>query len=146
MSSLISADAADTLAISLPAARPPLIGLVGLVSPEILLNQSQRLVFEHGSRVLLIPAAFTRPTGEAHWHTLLRARAIENLAYVIAPAQVGTHFPGRRSYGHTLIVSPWGELLADAGGEGEGFVTARVEPAEITRVRTMLPALSHRRL
>jgi predicted amidohydrolase len=99
-----------------------------------------------GASLLSVPAAFTVPTGEAHWHVLLRARAIENLAYVVAPAQVGTHFPGRRSYGHALIVSPWGEVLADAGGDGEGLALAKLEPLEIKRLRDMVPALSHRRL
>jgi deaminated glutathione amidase len=95
--------------------------------------------------VLFVPSAFTVPTGRAHWEILLRARAIENQAYVVAPAQGGLHASGRRTYGHTMIVDPWGEVLGLAP-EGEGVVTAEIDPARIREVRAALPALSHRRL
>lgn len=94
---------------------------------------------------LFVPSAFTVPTGEAHWETLLRARAIENQAYVIAPAQGGVHDSGRRTYGHTMVVDPWGEVLA-VRPEGEGVVLAEIDPARIAEVRSSLPALANRRL
>jgi predicted amidohydrolase len=101
-----------------------------------------------GAEVLTVPSAFTVPTGEAHWHVLLRARAIETGAYVLAPAQSGTHAAGqgaaRRTYGHSLAVSPWGEVLADAG-DGVGVVFAEVDPGEVARARAMVPSLGHDR-
>jgi deaminated glutathione amidase len=95
--------------------------------------------------VMLVPSAFTVPTGAAHWETLLRARAIENQAYVIAPAQGGTHAGGRRTYGHTMIIDPWGEVLASRA-EGEGVVLADLDPARIREVRESLPATANRRM
>jgi nitrilase len=94
---------------------------------------------------LFVPSAFTVPTGRAHWETLLRARAIENQAYVVAPAQGGTHDSGRRTYGHTMVVDPWGEVLA-VRPEGEGVVLAQIDAARIAEVRSSLPALANRRL
>ena len=95
--------------------------------------------------LMLVPSAFTVPTGAAHWETLLRARAIENQAYVIAPAQGGTHAGGRRTYGHTMIIDPWGEVLASRA-EGEGVVLADLDPARIREVRESLPATANRRM
>ncbi|MDE2372223.1 MAG: carbon-nitrogen hydrolase family protein [Burkholderiales bacterium] len=95
--------------------------------------------------VVCVPAAFTYTTGRAHWELLLRARAVENQCYVLAAAQGGEHINGRRTWGHSLIVDPWGEVLA-VHGEGEGFAIAEVDPARIAQVRTQLPALAHRRL
>ena len=95
--------------------------------------------------VMLVPSAFTVPTGAAHWETLLRARAIENQAYVIAPAQGGTHAGGRRTHGHTMIIDPWGEVLASRA-EGEGVVLADLDPARIREVRESLPATANRRM
>ncbi len=95
--------------------------------------------------LLLVPSAFTHTTGQAHWETLLRARAIENLAYVVAPAQGGLHENGRRTWGHSMVVDPWGEVLA-LREEGEGVVLAALDPARIQAVRSQLPALGHRRL
>lgn len=94
---------------------------------------------------MFVPSAFTVPTGKAHWETLLRARAIENQAYVIAPAQGGTHAGGRRTYGHTMIVDPWGEILA-VQPEGEGVVLAEMDPARIREVQSALPANANRRM
>ncbi len=95
--------------------------------------------------VMFAPSAFTVPTGAAHWETLLRARAIENLAYVVAPAQGGVHASGRRTYGHTMIVDPWGQVLA-VRPEGEGIVFADIDSAHIAKVRKSLPALYNRRM
>jgi nitrilase len=90
-----------------------------------------------------VPSAFTALTGAAHWEPLLRARAIENQCYVVAPAQGGLHPGGRRTHGHSMIVDPWGEILAERG-EGEGVVLAEVDPARLEEVRKSLPALEHR--
>jgi len=97
-----------------------------------------------GAEFLSVPSVFTVPTGTAHWHVLLRARAIENACFVFAPAAWGEHTGGRRSYGHSLIVDPWGKVLAD-GGEGVGIVTAEIDPAEIAKARGMVPSLRHDR-
>lgn len=94
--------------------------------------------------LIAVPAAFTYTTGRAHWELLLRARAIENQCYVIAPAQGGTHENGRRTWGHSMVVDPWGEVL-NVLPEGEGVVMAELDPARITSVRSQLPALAHRR-
>jgi nitrilase len=95
--------------------------------------------------LMFVPSAFTVPTGRAHWEILLRARAVENQAYVIAPAQGGLHESGRRTYGHTMIVDPWGEVLAERP-EGEGVVLADIDSGRLREVRTALPALVNRRL
>jgi deaminated glutathione amidase len=92
-----------------------------------------------------VPSAFTATTGAAHWETLLRARAIENLCYVVAPAQGGRHANGRRTHGHTLIVDPWGVVLAERV-EGEGVVLADLDPRRLAEVRQSLPALQNRKL
>jgi deaminated glutathione amidase len=103
-----------------------------------------RSLAQAGADFLSVPSVFTVPTGRAHWHVLLRARAIENGAFVFAPAQCGEHSEGRRSYGHSLIVDPWGEILAD-GGETPGYVTAHIDPAQIAERRRMVPSLQHDR-
>lgn len=98
-----------------------------------------RVLAQAGARYLAVPAAFTRTTGEAHWHVLNRARAIENSAFVFAPCQCGTHAGGARSYGHSLVVAPWGEILAD-GGTDVGVVTAGIDPDKVAEARRMIPA------
>ncbi len=103
-----------------------------------------RMLAQAGADFLSIPAAFTVPTGKAHWHVLQRARAIETGCFVFAPAQCGEHAEGRKTYGHSLIIDPWGEVLADAG-EGAGFITAEIDPARIAEARRMVPALRHDR-
>ena len=95
--------------------------------------------------LLCVPSAFTYTTGQAHWELLLRARAVENQCYVLAAAQGGTHENGRRTWGHSMVVDPWGEVVAVLP-EGEGVVLAEVDPARIAQVRLQLPALAHRRL
>jgi len=97
-----------------------------------------------GATVLSVPAAFTAPTGRAHWHVLMRARAIENAAWVVAAAQTGQHEDGRTTYGHSLVVDPWGGVVLDMGEEpGVGF--AEIDPARGDEVRTQIPVLQHRK-
>jgi predicted amidohydrolase len=97
-----------------------------------------------GATVLSIPAAFTVPTGRAHWHVLMRARAIENAAWVVAAAQVGAHEDGRITYGHSLVVDPWGEVVLDMG-DAPGLGFAEIDPERGNDVRAQIPVLSHRR-
>ena len=97
-----------------------------------------------GATMLAIPAAFTRTTGEAHWHVLNRARAIETGSYVIAPCQYGTLSGGAQCFGHSLMVDPWGRVLAD-GGDEEGIIVAEIDIAEVTKARNRIPALTHDR-
>jgi predicted amidohydrolase len=104
-----------------------------------------RALAHAGARVLTVPAAFTQLTGRAHWHALLRARAIETGSYVLAPAQVGEHAQGRRTYGHTLAVAPWGEVIADLGDDGPGVVTVEIDPAAVQQARGWVPSLRHDR-
>jgi nitrilase len=105
-----------------------------------------RALVAAGARTLFAPSSFALQTGKDHWHALLRARAIENLAWVVAPAQVGKKPDGRVRYGHASIVDPWGTIVADAGGDGEGLALAEVDLAMQERVREALPCLAHRRL
>lgn len=95
--------------------------------------------------VIAIPAAFTVPTGKAHWHILLRARAIEASAFVVAAAQVGKHEDGRETYGHSLVIDPWGEVLLDMGSEGPGLGFCEIDLARIAEVRAQVPSLANRR-
>ena len=120
-------------------------GLLGLsICYDVRFPQLYRALAQAGASYLAIPSAFTRTTGEAHWHVLVRARAIETGAYVFAPAQSGLHAEGRRTYGHSLIVDPWGAVLADAGEE-EGAIVATIDPARVAEARRMIPALEHDR-
>jgi hypothetical protein len=103
-----------------------------------------RALAEASASFLSVPAAFTRQTGEAHWHVLLRARAIENGCFVFAAAQGGTHENGRETYGHSLIVDPWGQILAEGGTE-PGVILADVDPAQVAAARSRIPSLLHGR-
>jgi predicted amidohydrolase len=103
-----------------------------------------RALAQGGAAFLSVPSAFTVPTGRAHWHVLLRARAIENFCFVFAPAQCGEHAEGRRTYGHSLIVAPWGEILAE-GGDEPGVVLAQIDPAKVAEARRAVPSLGHDR-
>jgi predicted amidohydrolase len=103
-----------------------------------------RALAEAGASFLSIPAAFTRQTGEAHWHVLLRARAIENGCFVFAAAQGGKHENGRETFGHSLVVDPWGKILAEGGTE-PGVILADVDPAQVTAARSRIPSLLHGR-
>jgi len=106
--------------------------------------QLYRALAKAGASVLTVPSAFTETTGKAHWHTLLQARAIENGAFVIASAQGGLHANGRRTYGHSLIVAPWGEVIAEAGVD-PGVIIAEIDPGLSAEARTRIPSLQHDR-
>jgi deaminated glutathione amidase len=99
---------------------------------------------EAGATVLAIPAAFTVPTGNAHWHVLMRARAIENACFVVAAAQTGHHADGRDTYGHSLVIGPWGDVLLDMG-EGAGLGFCEIDLAQVADVRSRIPVIAHRR-
>jgi nitrilase len=101
-----------------------------------------RALARQGAELLLVPSAFTRTTGAAHWEVLLRARAIENLAWVVAPAQGGTHENGRQTWGQSMVVDPWGTVVAERAVD-EGVVLFDVDAQQLERARTQLPALSH---
>lgn len=122
-------------------------GRLGLsVCYDLRFPQLYRALAKAGAEVLFVPAAFTRTTGQAHWHVLLRARAIEAGAFVVAPSQCGEAPGGALArYGHSLIVDPWGEILAD-GGEDEGVITAELDLARVAEARRMIPALQHDRV
>lgn len=120
-------------------------GKLGMtVCYDLRFPQLYRVLAEAGASFLTVPSAFTKPTGKAHWHVLLRARAIENGAYVFAPAQEGLHENGRETYGHSLIVAPWGEVIAEAE-EGTGFIIAEIDPAKVAEARGRVPSLQHDR-
>ena len=131
---------AEIVAVETPAGRVGLTICYDLRFPELF-----RQLVDAGSTLFTVPAAFTATTGEAHWHTLLRARAIENLAYVIAPGQYGLHPDNRSTFGHTLICDPWGRILAEQA-EGNCVVAADIDPELPARLRSEFPALSNRRL
>ncbi len=120
-------------------------GVLGLsVCYDIRFPYLYQELADQGATVLTVPSAFTRTTGAAHWHVLLRARAIECQSYVVAAAQHGHNWGKRTSYGHSLIIDPWGQVLAELK-EGDGFICADIDPAEVSRVRAELPSLQHRR-
>lgn len=111
---------------------------------DVRFPQLYRTLAQAGANIISVPAAFTAVTGEAHWHTLLKARAIENGCYIIAPAQTGTHPGNRKTFGHSLVVDPWGQVLADGGLE-EGVIFAELDLSEVEKTRSKLPGLSHDR-
>ena len=130
----------EVVAVDTPAGRLGLTICYDLRFPEL-----YRRLVEDGATLFTVPAAFTRPTGEAHWQTLLRARAIENLAYVIAPGQYGEHADDRQTYGHSVIIDPWGKVLAEQAA-GDCHVAADIDPELPVRLRSEFPALANRRL
>ena len=121
------------------------VGVVGLtVCYDLRFPELYRKLSALGATSLVVPSAFTVSTGAAHWMPLLRARAIENACYVIAPAQVGVHSSGRKTYGHSVIIDPWGEVLAERAA-APGVLFAEIDPGKVERIRGQLPSLSHRR-
>jgi len=104
-----------------------------------------RALAEAGAEVLAVPAAFTKPTGEAHWHVLLRARAIETGCFVLAAAQAGTHENGRQTYGHSMIIDPWGRILAELDGATPGVAVADIDLAAVAEARGKVPSLANAR-
>ena len=107
--------------------------------------QLYRALAQAGANIITVPSAFTVVTGEAHWHSLLRARAIETGCWILAPAQSGTHPGNRQTFGHSLIVSPWGEIVADAGTEAPAFITTEIDLDKCEEVRKRIPSLTHDR-
>jgi predicted amidohydrolase len=132
--------AGDRLAL----ARTPLGNIGMTVCYDVRFPQLYRALAKAGAEILTVPAAFTQVTGEAHWHVLLRARAIETGCFVIAPAQTGMHPGDRKTFGHSLIIDPWGRVLADGGIE-PGIIMAEIDIGEVKKVRARLPSLSHDR-
>jgi predicted amidohydrolase len=129
-----------------PVVATPFARLGLTICYDLRFPQLYRALAKAGAEVLFVPAAFTRTTGQAHWHVLLRARAIECGAFVVAPSQCGAAPDGRLArYAHSLIVAPWGEVLAD-GGEGEGVIAAELDLARVAEARRMIPALRHDRV
>ena len=121
------------------------IGMLGAsICYDLRFPDLYRALSDAGATVLSVPAAFTRPTGAAHWHVLLRARAIESASYVVAAAQTGVHADGRATYGHSLVIDPWGTVVLDMG-EAAGLGYAEISPDSVTDVRARIPALDHRR-
>lgn len=126
-----------------PPLEPTIIGLT--VCYDLRFPELFRIEALMGARVVTVPAAFTRATGEVHWELLLRARAVEDQVFVVAGAQWGTSPDGTVRHGHAVVVDPWGRVLADAGPEGDGLAVAELDLAELTRVRDRLPSLTNRR-
>ena len=119
------------------------IGKIGMtICYDVRFGGLYRTLAQAGAELIACPAAFTRVTGKAHWHTLVRARAIETGAYVFAPAQTGKHEDGRTTFGHSLIVSPWGEVLAEAPEDAPGIITAELDLAEVAKARARIPSLN----
>jgi deaminated glutathione amidase len=134
-------EAADEIVVSEAAGG---VGLGLTVCYDLRFPELYRILALRGARVVTIPSNFTRVTGEAHWEVLVRARAIENQMFVIAPGQAGRQPPEGESYGNSVIVDPWGVVLARAGAEGEGFIAADLDFARQDEVREKLPSLANR--
>ena len=121
-------------------------GKLGLtVCYDLRFSHLYRLLAQAGASFITIPSAFTYKTGKAHWEVLVRARAIESGSFIFAPSQCGTRTWGRKTFGHSLIISPWGEILAKAGSE-EGFITADIDSAAVEKCRKMIPSLANNNL
>lgn len=140
-SNSIAPGAVAPVAVDTPLGRLGLSICYDLRFPEL-----YRALVAEGCTLFCVPAAFTARTGAVHWHTLLKARAVENLGYVLAPGQCGTHPGGRGTYGHSLILDPWGETLAEVLADAPGYALAEVDREHLQAVRARFPALSHRRM
>lgn len=128
-----------------PVVAVPGLGRIGLsICYDVRFPELYRHLAREGADVLMVPAAFTAFTGKDHWQVLLQARAIENTAYVVAPAQTGQHYARRQTHGHALVIDPWGTVLADAG-VAPGLAVAPIDPRHGQRVRAQMPSLQHRR-
>jgi len=126
-------------------AKTPL-GMLGLtICYDLRFPALYRVLAQAGADIITCPAAFTKVTGAAHWHALLRARAIETGAFILAPAQGGHHQDGRETYGHSLIISPWGEIIAEHAGVEPGVLIADIDLSEVAETRARIPALTHDR-
>jgi predicted amidohydrolase len=151
---LFDVDLPDGQTIRESAAYAPGSGAIGVDTPwgrlglaicyDLRFPDLFRALADAGCTMLAVPAAFTVPTGQAHWHVLLRARAIETGAFVIAAAQAGHHADGRQTYGHSLVVNPWGDILLDMGEE-TGVALVELDPAAVAEARGRIPVLRHRR-
>lgn len=127
-----------------PVYNSPELGNLGLsVCYDVRFPELYRHLSQKGAEILFVPAAFTAYTGKDHWEVLLKARAIENTCYVIAPAQTGCHYGRRNTHGHAMIVDPWGAVLADAGDQ-PGVAIAEINPVRLEQVRRQMPSLKHR--
>ena len=126
-------------------AKAPFGGIGMTICYDLRFPHLYRRLAQAGAEILTIPAAFTRVTGEAHWHVLVRARAIETGCYVVAPAQGGKHEDGRETFGHSLIVSPWGEVIAEADGAEPGIVMAELDLGQVAKARARIPSLGNDR-
>jgi len=121
------------------------LGKVGLtICYDLRFPQLFRALAQAGAQIITVPSSFQRQTGKAHWHALLQARAIENGCWIVAPAMCGEHAGNRQTFGHSLVVNPWGEVVAD-GGEGPGIVYAEIDVTRVAKVREMIPSLTHDR-
>ena len=139
MESATTAPGGDVVAAETPMARLGLTICYDVRFPELY----RELAARRGAEVLMVPAAFTAHTGAAHWHTLLRARAIENQCYVVAAAQHGKHNPSRESFGHSIVIDPWGVVLAEVES-GDGVAVATLDAAQLATVRQQMPCHAHR--
>ncbi len=129
---------------------PPVVDIPGLckvgisICYDVRFPELFRYLIEKGAELLMIPAAFTAFTGKDHWQVLLRARAIENTSYVLAPAQTGLHYGRRQSHGHSMVIDPWGTVLSDVG-INQGAAIAPIDTSHIARIREQMPSLKHRK-
>jgi len=134
------------------ALRPDSLRIGLSICYDLRFPELYRRLTDLGAQLVTVPSAFTYTTGKAHWRTLLRARAIENQVYIMAAAQVGVHDNGRETWGHSMIVDPWGKVVAELGPDGDdqspltGLVIADIDVSELESIRTRFPALTHRRL
>ena len=121
-------------------------GVIGMsVCYDVRFPHLYRAMAQRGATMLTVPSAFTVPTGQQHWEVLLRARAIENGAFVIAPAQCGEHEGGRKTYGHSMIINPWGKILAEAG-EAPTIIYAEINMEDVAQFRAAIPSITHDRV